>query len=78
MIRPTGVRVSGAALRRMLGLPDGPPEHVTGVTLDSRRVRPGDLYAALPGFTTHGARFAAMAQVAGCGGHPHRSRRGPS
>ena len=65
MIRPTGIRVSGAALRRMLGLPDGPPEHVTGVTLDSRRVRPGDLYAALPGFTTHGARFAEMAQAAG-------------
>ena len=65
MIRPTGVRVSGAALRRMLGLPDGPPEHVTGVTLDSRRVRPGDLYAALPGYTTHGARFAAMVQAAG-------------
>ncbi len=65
MIRPTGIRVSGAALRHMLGLPDGPPEHVTGVTLDSRRVRPGDLYAALPGFTTHGARFAGMAQAAG-------------
>ena len=68
MIRPTGVRVSGAALRRMLGLPDGPPEDVTGVTLDSRRVRPGDLYAALPGFTTHGARFAAQAQAAGAAG----------
>jgi len=57
--------MSGAALRRMLGLPDGPPEEVTGVTLDSRRVRPGDLYAALPGFTTHGALFADMAQSAG-------------
>ena len=57
--------MGGAALRRMLGLPDGPPEAVTGVTLDSRRVRPGDLYAALPGFTTHGARFAGMAQGSG-------------
>jgi len=28
--------------------PDG-PRLVTGVTHDSRRVRPGDLYAALPG-----------------------------
>jgi UDP-N-acetylmuramoyl-L-alanyl-D-glutamate--2,6-diaminopimelate ligase len=65
VIRPTGVRASGAALRRTLGLPDGPPGQVTGVTLDSRRVRPGDLYAALPGFTTHGARFAAQAQAAG-------------
>ena len=49
----------------MLGLPDGPPDEVTGVTLDSRRVLPGDLYAALPGAHTHGARFAAMAQSAG-------------
>lgn len=65
MIRPTGTRASGAALRRMLGLPDGPPDEVTGVTLDSRRVLPGDLYAALPGAHTHGARFAAMAQSAG-------------
>ena len=28
---------------------------VSGVTLDSRAVRPGDLYAALPGARTHGA-----------------------
>ena len=34
---------------------------VTGVSLDSRRVRPGELYAALPGERTHGARFAAEA-----------------
>jgi UDP-N-acetylmuramoyl-L-alanyl-D-glutamate--2,6-diaminopimelate ligase len=34
---------------------------VTGVCLDSRSVRPGDLYAALPGRATHGARFAAAA-----------------
>lgn len=34
---------------------------VTGVTLDSRRVSGGDLYAALPGEHTHGARFAAQA-----------------
>lgn len=38
---------------------------MTGVTLDSRRVRPGDLYAALPGGKTHGARFAAEAVAAG-------------
>ena len=49
----------------MLGLPDGPPQEVTGVTLDSRRVHAGDLYAALPGAHTHGARFATMAQSAG-------------
>ncbi len=34
---------------------------VTGVTLDSRRVRPGDLYVALPGARAHGATFADQA-----------------
>jgi len=34
---------------------------VTGVTLDSRAVRPGDLYAALPGANVHGARFVDAA-----------------
>lgn len=38
---------------------------VTGVSLDSRRVLPGDLYVALPGQATHGARFAAAAVAAG-------------
>ncbi len=34
---------------------------VTGVTLDSRAVQPGDLYAALPGARAHGASFVAQA-----------------
>jgi UDP-N-acetylmuramoyl-L-alanyl-D-glutamate--2,6-diaminopimelate ligase len=38
---------------------------LTGVTLDSRNVRPGDLYAGLPGANQHGARFAAQAVRAG-------------
>jgi UDP-N-acetylmuramoyl-L-alanyl-D-glutamate--2,6-diaminopimelate ligase len=38
---------------------------LTGVTHDSRSVRPGDLYAALPGATVHGARFCADAAAAG-------------
>lgn len=38
---------------------------VTGVTLDSRAVQPGDLYAALPGARAHGADFAAQAAQAG-------------
>lgn len=41
---------------------DGP---VSGVSLDSRRVAPGQLYAALPGGRTHGARFAVDAVSAG-------------
>lgn len=41
---------------------------VTGVTHDSRAVQPGDLYAALPGANTHGARFGADAVAAGAAG----------
>src|SRR5687768_7088036 len=38
---------------------------VTGITHDSRQVRPGDLYAALPGSTVHGADFVSQAARAG-------------
>jgi UDP-N-acetylmuramoyl-tripeptide--D-alanyl-D-alanine ligase len=38
---------------------------VTGVETDSRRVRPGGLFVALPGARTDGARFAAAARRAG-------------
>ena len=38
---------------------------VTGITHSSQAVRPGDLYAALPGARTHGAAFAAAAVAAG-------------
>ena len=44
----------------LLRIPSGDPGdvRVTGVTLDSRAVLPGDLYAALPGFNAHGAAYA--------------------
>ncbi|GAA1050818.1 UDP-N-acetylmuramoyl-L-alanyl-D-glutamate--2,6-diaminopimelate ligase [Arthrobacter russicus] len=38
---------------------------VTGISLDSRTVQPGDLYLALPGERVHGASFAAAAIAAG-------------
>lgn len=38
---------------------------VTGVSLDSRRIRPGDLYAALPGSRVHGIDHADAAVAAG-------------
>jgi len=38
---------------------------VSGVTLDSRAVRPGDLYVALPGTRVHGAAFCDDAAAAG-------------
>lgn len=37
----------------------------TGITHDSRAVRPGDVYAALPGARLHGADFVAQAQSLG-------------
>jgi UDP-N-acetylmuramoyl-tripeptide--D-alanyl-D-alanine ligase len=48
---------------------------VTGVTIDSRAVAPGDAFVALPGSRTDGARFAADALRAGAavvvvGGEP--------
>lgn len=38
---------------------------ITGVCQDSRRVRPGDLYVALPGRRHHGAHFATEASARG-------------
>ena len=52
------------AVCEMLGLAPA-DAHLTGVTLRSQSVQPGDLYAALPGAKTHGAAFAAQAVAAG-------------
>ncbi len=41
------------------------PTPITGVTLSSHRVQPGDLYAALPGARVHGIAYAAAAVAAG-------------
>jgi len=49
---------------RPAAVPEDMPA-VTGITHDSRQVRPGDLYAALPGSRYHGARFCAQAAAAG-------------
>lgn len=38
---------------------------ITGLTLRAQDVEPGDLFAALPGATTHGARFVAEAVARG-------------
>ncbi|HBY23067.1 MAG TPA: UDP-N-acetylmuramoyl-L-alanyl-D-glutamate--2,6-diaminopimelate ligase, partial [Propionibacteriaceae bacterium] len=48
-------RVPGVPLSRLA--PGSPEVPVTGVTLDSRTVLPGDLYVALPGAHVHGAQF---------------------
>jgi len=45
--------------------PSGLPTHVTGLTADSRTVRPGMIYAALPGARVDGRSFIADAVAAG-------------
>lgn len=45
---------------------DGPEGvTVTGISIDSREVQPGDLYVALPGAKAHGAQFADAARRLG-------------
>ncbi len=60
--QPRPVRLTDVA--SVLGLPPLAGT-VTGVALDTRLVQPGDLFAALPGAHTHGARFAATAIASG-------------
>ena len=57
---------SAIELARALGA-NAPADDVqlSGVTLDSRAVEPGDLWCALPGANAHGAQFAS--QAAGLG-----------
>ncbi|MFJ8646639.1 UDP-N-acetylmuramoyl-L-alanyl-D-glutamate--2,6-diaminopimelate ligase [Streptomyces sp. NPDC093546] len=48
-------------LAARLDIPTPGSAEVTGITHDSRAVRPGDVYAALPGARLHGADFAGQA-----------------
>ncbi|MGV9710201.1 UDP-N-acetylmuramoyl-L-alanyl-D-glutamate--2,6-diaminopimelate ligase [Gordonia sp. NPDC003424] len=66
-VAPTTVSVLSAATGArmdLVGSVDAGTE-VTGVTLRAQEVAPGDLFAALPGGRTHGARFADEAVAAG-------------
>ena len=72
--RPRQVRpVPLAAVASAIGLPAPASAsgagvsgvRVSGVTLRASDVRPGDLFAALPGSRAHGADFAAQALAAG-------------
>ncbi len=47
---------------------DAPPAVVRGVMHDSRAIRPGNLYVALPGATVDGHAFVAQALQAGAAG----------
>ncbi len=75
LLRPAHVHATPlavlCALADRIGRPaavrGGDPAHilVTGLSVDSRLIRPGDAYVALAGTRTHGIRFAAAALAAG-------------
>lgn len=50
----------------VLELRADPDTEITGVECDSRRVRSGALFAAVPGFTADGHKFIPMAAANGC------------
>jgi UDP-N-acetylmuramoyl-L-alanyl-D-glutamate--2,6-diaminopimelate ligase len=55
---PTTTLLDALAEKTVLGTA---PAHVTGVAYDSRKVRAGELFVAIPGFKQDGRRFAADA-----------------
>ncbi|WP_031069854.1 UDP-N-acetylmuramoyl-L-alanyl-D-glutamate--2,6-diaminopimelate ligase [Streptomyces sp. NRRL S-118] len=60
--RPAQVRPTPLGeLAARLDIPAPGSAEVSGITHDSRAVRPGDVYAALPGARLHGADFAGQA-----------------
>ncbi|MCC3271908.1 UDP-N-acetylmuramoyl-L-alanyl-D-glutamate--2,6-diaminopimelate ligase [Arthrobacter zhangbolii] len=72
-VQPVTVRAAvdrlPAALRDVAAAPgtgDGAwATELTGLTINSREVRPGDLYVGVAGARHHGARFAQAAEAAG-------------
>lgn len=67
--RPASVAVVPlSTLAEALGVAvpaDGDTRGVTGISLNSRAIEPGDLYMALPGASRHGADFVPQAVEAG-------------
>lgn len=63
-LRPARQATPLADICRILRLP-AQQGTVTGLCLDSRVIQPGDMYAALPGEHTHGAKFVKQAIAAG-------------
>jgi UDP-N-acetylmuramoyl-L-alanyl-D-glutamate--2,6-diaminopimelate ligase len=66
------IEAEGAKLADLAALVGGrvvgsPETRVTGVTHDSRRIRPGDLFAAVPGFERDGHAFVPETALAGAG-----------
>ncbi len=64
--RPTTASIRLSDLAALVGATtDAGAVTVTGITLDSHDVHPGDLFCALPGRHHHGAEFIEQARAAG-------------
>lgn len=60
-LQSLGAQVSSQPASGVQGSESGDSVEVTGISMDSRGVRPQDLYVALPGAKVHGAQFAEAA-----------------
>ncbi len=66
IVRQTGAVVHRPATAGKHGSDSAAPDlRLSGLTLRAQDVRPGDLFAALPGSRVHGSRFAGEAIAAG-------------
>ena len=65
VVAPRSLAEVAVRAQAALSLPDARETRVTGVTVDSREVVPGDLFGALPGLQVHGATFGERAAAAG-------------
>jgi UDP-N-acetylmuramoyl-L-alanyl-D-glutamate--2,6-diaminopimelate ligase len=63
-LSPTTLEAFAARFRLALH-EEHPPVSLTGITMDSRSVQPGDLYVGVPGARFHGATFSAQAVESG-------------
>ncbi|WP_376697305.1 UDP-N-acetylmuramoyl-L-alanyl-D-glutamate--2,6-diaminopimelate ligase [Wenzhouxiangella sp. EGI_FJ10305] len=63
-----------ALLDGLVDLPEGEWPTVSGLCLDSRQVRPGDLFVALAGATEHGMKFVYQARDKGAVAVVHDGR----
>ncbi|MBT2501735.1 Mur ligase family protein [Curtobacterium sp. ISL-83] len=54
-----------ATVARELGVPWSGSESISGLAISTADVRPGALFAALPGRTGHGARYSSAARAVG-------------
>jgi len=62
---PTPLAAIADRAKAILTRPDAANTSISGATVDSRDVREGDLFGALPGLNVHGATFAEIAVASG-------------